>query len=111
MLATGALLVLGQFGVVGIAARLFPLLKRHGDALALAHVGLRVTELTASQRDLAVPLPAIELGTGLRNGTIDASASTSSSCFCRSGFSPQGFAFTRDQSGHPPPRLDPRSMT
>src|SRR4030095_1466130 len=47
-LATGALLLFGQFGVVGIAVLLFPLLKRHGEALALAHVGFRVTELAAS---------------------------------------------------------------
>ena len=33
VLATGALLVLGQVGVVGIAALLFPLLKRYGEAL------------------------------------------------------------------------------
>jgi Domain of unknown function (DUF4386) len=76
-LATAALLVLGQFGVVGIAVLLFPLLKRHGEALALAHVGFRVTELAASLFYLAVPLLAIELGTGLRNGTIDAIASPS----------------------------------
>ena len=74
---------------MGIAARLFPLLKRHGEALAPGQLGFRVTELAASLRYLAVPLPAIELGTGLRNGTIDASASTSSSCFCRSGFPPK----------------------
>jgi Domain of unknown function (DUF4386) len=76
-LATAALLVLGQFGVVGIAVLLFPLLKHYGEALALAHVGFRVTELAASLFYLAVPLLAIELGTGLRAGTIDASASTS----------------------------------
>ena len=89
VLATGALLVLGQVGVVGIAALLFPLLKRYGEALAPAHVGFRVTELAAGERYLAVPSLAIELGTGLRNGTIDASASTSSSCFSRSAFSPK----------------------
>jgi hypothetical protein len=47
-LATGALLLFGQFGVVGIAVLLFPVLKRHGEALALAHIGFRVTELAAS---------------------------------------------------------------
>lgn len=76
-LATGALLLFGQFGVVGIAVLLFPLLKRHGEALALAHVGFRVTELAASLFYLAVPLLAIELGTGLRDGTVDASTSSS----------------------------------
>lgn len=76
-LATGALLVLGQFGVVGIAVLLFPLLKHHGESLTLAHIGFRVTELAASLFYLAVPLLAIELGTGLRADTIDASASIS----------------------------------
>jgi hypothetical protein len=76
-LATGALLVLGQFGVVGIAVLLFPLLKRYGESLALAHVGFRVTELAASLFYLAVPLLAIEFEAGLRAATIDPSASTS----------------------------------
>jgi hypothetical protein len=76
-LATGALLVLGQFGVVGIAVLLFPLLKCHGESLALAHVGFRVAELAASLFYLAVPLLAIELGTGLRAGTIDPSTAMS----------------------------------
>ncbi|MFJ8915355.1 DUF4386 domain-containing protein [Amycolatopsis sp. NPDC102389] len=76
-LATAALLLGGQFGVVGIAVLLFPLLKRHGESLALAHVGFRVAELAASLFYLAVPLMAIEIGTGLRDGTIDAAASTS----------------------------------
>ena len=76
MWATGALLLFGQFGVVGIAVLLFPLLKRHGEALALAHVGFRVTELAATLFYLAVPLLAIELGAGLRDGTVDGSASS-----------------------------------
>ena len=76
-LATGALLLFGQFGVVGIAVLLFPVLKRHGEALALAHVGFRVTELAASLFYLAVPLLAIELGAGLRDGTVDGSTSSS----------------------------------
>ncbi len=77
MLATGALLLFAQFGVVGIAVLLFPLLKRHGEALALAHVGFRVTELAATLFYLAVPLLAIELGAGLSDGTVDGSASSS----------------------------------
>ena len=77
MLATGALLLFGQFGVVGIAVLLFPLLKRHGESLALAHVGFRVTELAATLFYLAVPLLAIELGAGLSDGTVDGSASSS----------------------------------
>jgi hypothetical protein len=76
-LATGALLLAGQFGVVGIAVLLFPLLKRHGESLALAHVGFRVGELAASLFYLAVPLLVIELGARLSDGTLDASAATS----------------------------------
>jgi hypothetical protein len=76
-LATGALLVAGQFGVVGIAALLFPLLKPYGESLALAHIGFRVAELAASLFYLAVPLLVIELGAGLRDGSIDPSISTS----------------------------------
>jgi hypothetical protein len=77
VLASSAVLLFAQFGVVGIAVLLFPLLKSHGEALALAHVGFRVTELSASLFYLAVPLLAIELGAGLRDGTIDGSASSS----------------------------------
>jgi hypothetical protein len=76
-LATGALLLLGQFGVVGIAVLLYPLLKPYGESLALAHVGFRVAELGASLFYLAVPLMAVELGVGLLDGSVDASASTS----------------------------------
>jgi hypothetical protein len=77
MLATGALLLFAQFGVVGIAVLLFPLLKSHGESLALGHVAFRATELAASLFFLAVPLLAIEIGAGLRDGTIDMSASAS----------------------------------
>lgn len=86
-LATGAVLLAGQFGVVGIAVLLFPLVKRHGEALALAHVGFRVAELAASLFYLAVPLLVIELGAGLRDGTIDASASTSLGALLRAQYS------------------------
>ena len=55
----------------------FRCLKRHGESLALAHVGFRVTELAASLFYLAVPLLAIELGAGLSDGTVDGSASSS----------------------------------
>jgi hypothetical protein len=76
-LATGALLLFGQFGVVGIAVLLFPLLKPNGESLALAHVGFRVAELAASLFYLAVPLLAIELGARLRDGSVDTAVSTS----------------------------------
>ena len=75
MWATGALLLFAQFGVVGIAVLLYPLLKRHGESLALGHVAFRATELAASLFFLAVPLLAIEIGNGLRDGTIDVAAS------------------------------------
>ncbi|MDN5747380.1 MAG: DUF4386 domain-containing protein [Pseudonocardia sp.] len=75
-LGTGAVVLSGQFGVVGIAVLLFPLLKRHGESLALAHVGFRVAELAASLFYLAVPLLVIQLGAGLRDGTVDAASST-----------------------------------
>jgi Domain of unknown function (DUF4386) len=75
-LAAGALLLAGQFGVVGIAVLLFPLLKRHGEALALAHVGFRVAELAASLFYLSVPLLVIELGTRTLDGSVSASLGT-----------------------------------
>jgi hypothetical protein len=75
-LATAAVLLLAQFGVVGIAVLLFPLLKRHGEALALGHVAFRITELAATLVFLAVPLLSIELGAGLADGTVDRAAST-----------------------------------
>ncbi len=81
MLATGAVLLFAQFGVVGIAVLLFPLLKKHGESMALAHVGFRVTELAASLFYLAVPLLAIELGAGVRDGSVDAAASVSLGAF------------------------------
>jgi hypothetical protein len=74
---------------VGIAARLFPLLNATARIWPWPKSASGPPSSPRARRYLAVPLPAIELGTGLRNGTIDASASTSSSCFCRSGFSPK----------------------
>lgn len=74
-LTTAALLAfVDGIAVVGIAVLLFPLLKRHGEPLALAYVGFRVAELAALLVYLAVPLLVIELGDGLRDGTVDAAA-------------------------------------
>jgi hypothetical protein len=75
-LATAALLALVQgVAIVGIAVFFFPLLKRESEPLALAYVGFRVAELAATLFYLATPLLVIELGDGLRDGSIDASAS------------------------------------
>jgi hypothetical protein len=60
---------------VGIAVLLFPLLKRHGEPMALAYVGFRVAELAPALLYVAAPLLAIRLGDGLRDGTVNASAS------------------------------------
>lgn len=72
-LAAGAVLLFAQFGVVGIAVLLFPLMKRYSESLALAHVGFRVAELAASLFYLSVPLIVLELRAG--PGAVDASAS------------------------------------
>lgn len=75
-LTTAALLAfVDGVAIVGIAVLLFPLLKRHSEPLALAYVGFRVAELAAILLYLAAPLLVIKLGDGLRNGTVDASAS------------------------------------
>lgn len=75
-LAAAALLAFVQgIAIVGIAAALYPLLKRHSEPLALAYVALRSAELAATLVYLAVPLLVIQLGDGLRDGTVDASAS------------------------------------
>jgi hypothetical protein len=77
-LATGAILALVQgVAIVGIAVFFFPLLKRHSEPLALAYVGLRVAELAATLFYLTTPLLVIKLGEGLRNGSVDPSASQS----------------------------------
>jgi hypothetical protein len=62
---------------VGTAVFFFPLLKRESEPLALAYVGLRVAELAATLFYLATPLLVIELADGLRDGSVDPSASQS----------------------------------
>jgi hypothetical protein len=75
-LAAAALLALVQgVAIVGIAVFFFPLLKRVSEPLALAYVGLRVAELAATLFYLATPLLVIKLGDGLRDGSVDPSAS------------------------------------
>ena len=60
---------------MGIAVFFFPLLKRESEPLALAYVGLRVAELAATLFYLATPLLVIKLADGLRDGSVDPSAS------------------------------------
>ncbi|WP_232668771.1 DUF4386 domain-containing protein [Pseudonocardia sp. TRM90224] len=86
-LATSALLLFGQFGVVGIAVLLYPLLKPHCPSLALAHVGFRTAELAASLFYLAIPLTTIHLATGLRDGTVDTAVSTSLAALLQAQYS------------------------
>lgn len=75
-LAAGAVLALAQgVAIVGIAVFFYPLLKRESEPLALAYVGLRVAELGATLFYLATPLLVIKLGDGLRDGSVDSSAS------------------------------------
>jgi hypothetical protein len=76
VLAAAALLASVEgVGIVGIAVFFFPLLRRESEPLALAYVGLRVAELAAILLYLATPLLVIKLGDGLRDGSVDASAS------------------------------------
>ena len=64
--------------VVGIAVLLFPLLKPTSEPLALGYVCERVVELVLQVLFfLLVPILMIAIGNGLRDGTVDASASQS----------------------------------
>jgi len=75
-LAAGAVLALVEGpATVAIAVLLFPVLKRTSEPLALAFIAFRIAELAAALVYVAVPLLAIRLGDGLRNGSINASAS------------------------------------
>jgi hypothetical protein len=75
-LGAAALLAFVQgIAIVAIAVLLYPVLRRHSERLALAYVGFRVAELAATLFYLAIPLVVIQLADGLRDGTVDGSAS------------------------------------
>jgi hypothetical protein len=76
-LTIGALLAfVSGVAVVGISILMFPLLKRSNESLALGYVGERVIELVLQILFyLTAPLLMIAIGAGLRDGTINASAS------------------------------------
>ncbi len=77
-LTAGALLAfIDGLAVVAIAVLMFPLLRRTHEPLALGYVGLRVAELGVVLLYMASALLVIALGAGLRDGTVDASASQS----------------------------------
>lgn len=75
-LAAAAVLAFVQgIAIVGIAVFFFPLLKRESEPLALAYVALRAVEFAAALFYLATPLLVIKLADGLRDGSVDSSAS------------------------------------
>jgi hypothetical protein len=78
-LALGGLLAgVSGVAVVGISVLLFPLLKRTSEPLALGYVCERVIELVLQVLFFMVaPLLMIAIGSGLRDGTVDASSSQS----------------------------------
>lgn len=78
-LTVGALFaVVSGVAVVAIAVLLYPLLKPTSEPLALAYVCERVVELVVQILFfMVVPLFLIAIGDGLRDGTVDASASGS----------------------------------
>jgi hypothetical protein len=75
-LTIGALLAfVSGVSVVGIAILMFPLLRRTSEPLALGYVGERVIELVLQVFFyLAAPLVMIAIGSGLRDGTVNAAA-------------------------------------
>ena len=74
----GLLAVVSGVAVVGISVLLFPLLKRTSEPLALGYVCERVIELILQVLFFMVaPLLLIAIGSGLRNGTVDAASSQS----------------------------------
>jgi hypothetical protein len=78
-LALGGLLaVVSGVAVVGVSILLFPLLKRTSEPLALGYVCERVIELVLQVLFfMVVPLLMIAIGSGLRDGTVNASSSQS----------------------------------
>jgi hypothetical protein len=78
-LALGGLLaVVSGVAVVGVSVLLFPLLKRTSEPLALGYVCERVIELVLQVMFFMVaPLLLVAIGSGLRNGTVDAASSQS----------------------------------
>jgi hypothetical protein len=85
-LALGALLAfVSGVAVVGIAILMFPLLKPTSEPLALGYVAERVVELVLQVLFfMTVPLFMIAIGAGLRDGTVDASATPSLSPLLKS---------------------------
>jgi hypothetical protein len=74
-LATGALMAFATgVATVSIALLLYPLLKHYSEPLALAYVAFRVVEFAAMLLYMAIPLVVIQIGDGLRDGTVNASA-------------------------------------
>jgi hypothetical protein len=60
--------------IVGIAALLFPILKHHGEGLAIGYVGFRVIEAVVAILGSLSPLPLIELSQAyIQAGAPDAS--------------------------------------
>jgi hypothetical protein len=65
---------LNAAAIVGIAALLFPILKPHGEGLAIGYVGFRVIEAVVSILVSLSPLPLIELSQQyIQAGAPDAS--------------------------------------
>jgi hypothetical protein len=65
---------LNAAAIVGIAALLFPILKHHGEGLAIGYVGFRVIEAVVSILVSLSPLPLIELSQQyIQAGAPDAS--------------------------------------
>ena len=58
--------------IVGIAVLMYPLLKKHGESMALGYVGFRITEFAIILVYLISPLLLISVGLAYENaGTLD----------------------------------------